>query len=61
MQEHLFDHFKSEGHSDFLGNVSITLIDKTDGKAGSYPSTDVYSRFSLKIQFLYCFLSSVAP
>ena len=32
MQEHLFEHFKREGHSGFLGNVSITLIDKTDGK-----------------------------
>ena len=32
MQEHLFEHFKSEGHSGFLGNVSITLTDKTDGK-----------------------------
>ena len=32
MQEHLFEHFKSEGHSGFLGNVSITIIDKTDGK-----------------------------
>ena len=32
MQEHLFEHFKSEGYSGFLGNVSITLIDKTDGK-----------------------------
>ena len=31
MQEHLFEHFKSEGHSGFLGNVSITLIDKIDG------------------------------
>ena len=31
-QEHLFEHFKSEGHIAFLGNVSITLIDKTDGK-----------------------------
>ena len=27
--------------------------------AGFYPSTCVYSRYSLKIQFLYCFLSSV--
>ena len=25
-------HFKSEGHSGFLGNVSIPLIDKTDGR-----------------------------
>ena len=32
MQEHLFEHFKSEGHIGFLGNVSITLIDETDGK-----------------------------
>ena len=32
MQEHLFEHFKSRAHSGFLGNVSITLIDKTDGK-----------------------------
>ena len=32
MQEHLFEHFKSKDHSGFLGNVSITLIDKTDGK-----------------------------
>ena len=32
MQEHLPQHFKSEGHSDFLGNVSTTLIDKADGK-----------------------------
>ena len=31
-QEHLFEHFKSEGHSVFLGNVSITLLDKTDDK-----------------------------
>ena len=31
-QKHLFEHFKSEGHSCFLGNVSITLIDETDGK-----------------------------
>ena len=32
MQEHLLEHFKSEGRSGFLGNVSITFIDKTDGK-----------------------------
>ena len=32
MLEHLFEHFKSEGRSGFLGNVSITLIGKTDGK-----------------------------
>ena len=32
MEEHLFEHFKNKGHSGFLGNVSITLIDKTDAK-----------------------------
>ena len=32
MKEHSFEHFKSEGHSGFLGNVSITLINKADGK-----------------------------
>ena len=32
MQDHLFEHFKGEGHIAFLGNVSITLIDKIDGK-----------------------------
>ena len=32
MQEHLFKHFNSDGHSGFLENVTITLIDKTDGK-----------------------------
>ena len=31
MQEHLFKYFKSMGHNGFLNNVSITLIDKTDG------------------------------
>ena len=32
IQEHLFEHFKHEGHSGFLGNISIKLIDETDGK-----------------------------
>ena len=31
MQQHLCEHFYSEGHSGFLGNVFISLIDKTDG------------------------------
>ena len=31
MQQHLYKHFHSEGHNEFLGNVSISLIDKTDG------------------------------
>ena len=32
LQEHLFKHFNSMGHNGFLSNVSITLIDKTNGK-----------------------------
>ena len=32
MQELLFEHFKNEGHSDFLGKVFIILIDETNGK-----------------------------
>ena len=31
MHQHLYKHFYSEGHNGFLGNVSISLIDKTDG------------------------------
>ena len=30
MQEHLYNHFESEGHTEFIDEVSITLIDKTD-------------------------------
>ena len=29
--KHLYDHFYSEDHNGFLGNVSISSIDKTDG------------------------------
>ena len=32
MQDYLFKHFNSMGHNGFLNNVSITLIDKADGK-----------------------------
>ena len=31
IQEHLYKHFENEGHTEFLDDVSITLIDKTDG------------------------------
>ena len=31
MQQHLYQHFYSAGHNGFLDNVSISLIDKTDG------------------------------
>ena len=32
MQQHLFEHFASEGHRSFLEDVTIILIDKTDPK-----------------------------
>ena len=32
MQEHLSEHFKSACHSGFVGDVSITLLDKTNSK-----------------------------
>ena len=31
MQQLLYEHFYSEDHDGFLGNVSVSLIDKTDG------------------------------
>ena len=31
MQQHLLEYFYSEDHNGFLGNVSISLIDKIDG------------------------------
>ena len=31
MQKDLYCHFENEGHNRFLEDVSITLIDKTDG------------------------------
>ena len=31
MQEHLYRHFSSPDHMVFLDDVSVTLIDKTDG------------------------------
>ena len=30
MQQYLFNHFCTSGHCDFLEDVSLTLIDKTD-------------------------------
>ena len=30
MQEHIFEHFNSEGHTGFLENIFSTFIDKTD-------------------------------
>ena len=31
MQEYLYSHFEREEHNSFLEDVSITLINKTDG------------------------------
>ena len=31
IQEHLYKHFESEGRTEILDDISITLIDKTDG------------------------------
>ena len=31
MQQHLYEHFYSEGHTEFLENVSGSLTNKTDG------------------------------
>ena len=30
MQQHLFEHFQSPGHTDFIEDVCITLIDNID-------------------------------
>ena len=51
MQEHLFKQFNSMGHNGFLNNVSITLIDKTDGK--SPKKTEDYWRRTLKTYSLF--------
>ena len=32
MLEHLHKHFQTESHKGFLNEVSVTSIDKTDGK-----------------------------
>ena len=29
VEQHFYEHFYSEGHNGFFGNVSVTLIDKT--------------------------------
>ena len=31
MREHLYRDFNTPGHTEFLNDVSVTLIDKTDG------------------------------
>ena len=46
MQEHLFKYFNSMGHNGFFNNVSITLIDKTNGK--NTKKREDYRRRTLK-------------
>ena len=54
--EHLFEHFKSEGRNGFLGNVSIRLIDKTDGRDPKWKENfwmttlKTYALFGLNIE-----------
>ena len=56
MQEHLLKHFNNMGHNGFLKNVSVTLINKTDGKnpkkrEGYWNRTlKTYSPFGLNVQ-----------
>ena len=45
-QQHLFEHFASEGHCSFLGDVIITFIDKTDPKVPN--RREHYWRHTLK-------------
>ena len=56
MQEHLFKHFNIKGQSGFLSNVSITFIDKIDGKntterEGYWKRTSkIYSTFGINVE-----------
>ena len=47
------------GSNYFLEKYYFIVLFLVNSKAGLNPSTFVYSRFSLKIQFLYCLLSSL--
>ena len=52
IQEHLYKHFESKRHTEFLDDVSITLTDKTDG---SNPAKrENYWMQTLKIYAPYC-------
>ena len=54
MQGHLLEHFKIEGHGGFLGNVSMTLIDKEDRKdpkkRENYWMKTAYASFGINIE-----------
>ena len=46
MRGSLFKHFNSMGHNGFYNNVSVTHIDKTDGK--NFKKREEYWRETLK-------------
>ena len=54
MQEHLFEHFRNEGHSSFFGNVSIHLkqIVRILKKRENYwtRTLKTYALFGLRIE-----------
>ena len=45
MQEYMFKHLNSEGHTGFLGNVSVTFIDKTDSQNPEKKRKVLHSHF----------------
>ena len=48
MQQHLYEHYQSEGHNGFLGDVSTSPIDKTDG---FQPKKNIGSESCVRIVF----------
>ena len=46
MQQHLFEHFSSEGHNSFVDHVSTIATDKTDSKIPN--KREHYCRHTLK-------------
>ena len=44
MQEYLYRHFSSQGHTGFLSDVSVILFDKMDGSEPQH-----WEDFSMKI------------
>ena len=52
MQDHLYRYFSSPGHRGFLNDVSVTLIDKTDGSDPK--KREDYWMKTLKTMAPYC-------
>ena len=51
MQQHLFEHFSGDRHSNFLNDARITFIDKTDPKDPN--RCEHYWRYSLRTMAVY--------